>query len=271
MKKIAFPLFALILVFAACKEKDLSIPALTVGKHRVMVEEVTGVNCPNCPKGARELAAVRKAVGEDNIVVVSMHAAGSPLSDPITGSQYNFQFAEGDALRNYIGELYAAPSAAIDRILPAGEDTPFLVDSWTAKINSQLAKDYNLGLFIGNEYNKDTRQLDITVSIAPGADQPGDHHLTVLITQDSIVDAQLDGAEIIPQYMHRHVLRDVVSNVAGDEISQSLTANALIYKTYSLTLDPKWDAAHCSIVAYVHRNGGTDKEVLQAAEEHVKY
>jgi len=270
MKKIAFPLFALVLVFAACKEKDLSIPALTVGKHRVLVEEITGVNCPNCPKGARELAALQNAVGKENIIIVGMHAAGSPLSDPITGSKYNFQFDEGTALRTYIGELFAAPSAAIDRIWPAGEDTPLFVDGWTAKINKQLAKDYNLGLFIGNKYNTDTRQLDITVSIAPGADQPGDHHLTVLITQDSIMDAQYDGSELIPNYMHRHVLRDVVSSIAGDDISQPLTANALIYKTYSVTLDPKWDAAHCSVVAYVHRNGATDKEILQAAEEHVE-
>lgn len=268
MKKIALFSAAIGLIFSACKEKDLDIPELTVGKHRVMVEEVTGVNCVNCPDGARELAAIQQQVGAENLIIVSIHAGGN-LSEPIQGSQYDFQFDEGYDYVNKIGTLFAVPSAAIDRVYNPIDETPFLIDGWAAKITSQLAIDYKLGLFVTNHYDEATRKLDINVNIAPEIEQSGPHRLTVLISQDSIVDAQYDGPVIVPNYMHRHVLRDVVTAVLGDEITEPLTANALITKTYSLTLDPKWDAKHCAVVAFVHRNGADNKEILQATEAHV--
>lgn len=47
MKKL-LPLLAL--AFLGCEEKEITIPELSVGNHRVLVEEITGVKCSNCPE-----------------------------------------------------------------------------------------------------------------------------------------------------------------------------------------------------------------------------
>jgi len=92
----------------------------------------------------------------------------------------------------------------------------------------------------------------------------------VYITQDSIVDAQNIEGFIEPNYLHRHILRDVVSSTSGDLIGEPLTAGALIQKKYQVTLPADYDTKHCSVVAFVHRGSGFDnKEVLQAVEKHV--
>jgi len=92
---------------------------------------------------------------------------------------------------------------------------------------------------------------------------------TVVITQDSIVYLQNDNGKLIKEYMHRHVLRDVISQPTGNDITEALTGGALISKTFSYKLPIEWDAKHCSVVAFVHQPGPDDKIVLQAAEEHV--
>ena len=95
MKKHILPFFTLLALVAilmpACKEKMILIPDVTVGKKRVLAEELTGVRCPNCPDGTKELVRLDSAFGE-NLIVISNHSAGSfsiPLTTPL--SAYDFR------------------------------------------------------------------------------------------------------------------------------------------------------------------------------------
>ena len=66
------------------------------------------------------------------------------------------------------------------------------------------------------------------------------------------------------------MLRDVVTRPTGDPITQSLSAGAVVSKSFQVSLPEKWEAKHCSVVAYVHRGGDPVKDVLQAVEKHVE-
>ncbi len=264
--------FALLVLAIGCKEQPLQIPELTVGKRHVLVEELTGVRCQNCPDGTRELISLQNQLGAENVVVVSIHAAGN-YSDPYTSvpaNQYDFRFPDAQTLASHIGEAEGFPTAAINRRLVEGNTTLFVFrTAWASLIADDLAKDYGLGLFLNDEYNPATRQLDISLNIAPENNLPGENRLTVVITQDSIIDVQQDGAVRKATYIHRHVLRQVVSAPTGDLIGEPLLTNGLIRKTYSVVLSETFEAKHCSVVAYVHRGSATDKEVLQVTEAHV--
>jgi len=262
------------LLFLGCKEKELIIPELSVGKRRVLIEEMTGVKCTACPGGARVLTNLQSTYGKENLIVVSIHAAPS-FSDPYSGpdgSKYDFRTANGKLLVDNIGPFIGVPCASIARFLsPTFTLSRFVVpsSSWPGLVANEFKKDYGLGLFVKNEYNPTTRQLDILVNIAPESTIAGNNKLTVVITQDSIVDLQNDNGTLIKEYMHRHVLRDVISQPTGNDITEALTGGALISKTFSYKLPIEWDAKHCSVVAFVHQPGPDDKIVLQAAEEHV--
>jgi hypothetical protein len=266
-----FALFA----FAACEEKPIEIPDLKVGKRRVLVEEITGVGCSNCPKGAKTLTNLQSTFKADGreLIVVSIHAAGD-FSEPYTGNPanlYDFRSADAQALANFVGAVEGYPTAAINRLLLPNETSTFLTPHtrWEGIVRAEFGKDYGLGLFVGNTYEPTTRRLDISVDILPDQTILGDHRLTVLITQDSIADLQNDNNVYVTNYIHRHVLRDAVSKADGDAIGEPLTGGAVIRKTYSLNLPAEWDEKHCSVVAYLHRTGNPDKEVLQAAESYV--
>lgn len=258
---------------SSCKEDAIVIPDLKAGKRHVLVEELTGVQCSNCPGGARELVALQKQYGKENLIVVSMHAAQGVLSTPYSDSPaslYDFRTTEITDISKFIGTAEAVPTASVNRIIPQGALHPYLDSPWAGAIGQSFAKDYGIGMFLANTYDESTRKLEIKINIAAEKTLGGENRLTVLITQDSIVDVQLDGAIRVPNYIHRHVLRDVVTATNGDLIPEPLTAGAAtVTKTYSLTLSGDYDAKHCSVVAFVHHGTPTDREVFQAVEAEV--
>jgi hypothetical protein len=270
MKKICFWLaLPVVLLAVSCEEKMIVVPDLTVGARRVLVEELTGVKCQNCPDGARKLTALQNSFGKEKLVVVSIHAAGS-LSNPYSYSQYDLQTDEGYELVEYVGQAEAFPSAAISRYQVPGNTSIYLFPAeWESVIAQEFAKDFQLGVFLTHSYDPASRRLDIQVNMTPDRTLPGENRLTVLLTQDSIVDVQLDGADIKSDYIHRHVLRDVVSKPDGDVLGEPLNAGAVVVRNYSVVLDPSWEEKHISIVAFVHHGGDPDREVLQVTEAHL--
>ncbi len=265
--KLFLPLLAAA-ALQACKEVPVTIPELSVGDRKVLAEELTGVRCPNCPDGTATLVALSDQLG-DNLVIVSIHAAPG-YDAPYPENKYDFRTADGTALANFIGTASFYPTAAINRSVVPPETQPFLPRAiWSGIISEELAKPPVVGLFLNSEFDMVSRKLDIDVTIAPKTTLYGEHRLTVLITQDSIVDYQKKGLEKIPDYIHRHVLRDVLSQPTGDVLEESLTSTAAVTKTYSFTIPADWHEKHCSVVAFVHHGTTPDKEVLQVEEVHV--
>lgn len=272
MRKYTLPLLLLLLTgafFWSCEEKPIPIPRLSVGKRVVLVEEITGVKCQNCPDGAAILNNLSKQLG-DNLVVVSVHAA-SNYSVPYTGeSKEDFRTTKGTEMTNYVGTPEGFPAASINRRLIPPETEVFLGPNyWNGVIADELKKDPSIGVFLETNFNPVTRQLDVSVNLAPETTLSGEHRLTVLLTQDSIQDVQLWGVTKIYDYMHRHVLRDILTQSTGDVINEPLNSTSVVKRTYSTTLPAKWDEKHCSVVAFVHHGSNPDKEVLQATEAHV--
>jgi len=265
--KLLIPLFAAA-VLHSCKEVPVSIPELTVGDRKVLVEELTGVNCPNCPDGTAALVSLSNQLG-DNLIIVSIHAAPG-YDQPFPESKYDFRTPDGTEMASFIGKAAFYPSAAINRRLVPPETEPFLPRAiWAGIINEELAKPPVVGVFMNSEFNAANRKLDVEVTIAPEETLFGEHRLTILITQDSIVDVQKKGLVKIPDYVHRHALRDVLTQPTGDVIQEALSPNEAVTKKYSLTLPADWDERQCRVIAFVHHGTAPDKEVLQVEEVQV--
>ncbi len=274
MKQIlSFSAFLAALFLLGCEEKPIVIPDLKAGERRVLVEELTGVRCQNCPDGARELLALQTTFGKENLIIVSVHAAGA-FSVPYTSNPpnlYDFRFEKATELANFIGIAEGYPTASVNRQLLPGNMSLFSPRSaWPSLAAEEFNEDFQLDMFMNTTYDESSRQLDISLNLAPAATLPGENRITVMITQDSIVDVQLDGQDRIANYIHRHVLRHIVTKADGDIIAEPLRTGDLVKKTFSLTLQPTWDPKQCSVIAFVHHGGNPDKEVLQVVEKHLQ-
>lgn len=236
--------------------------------RNVLVEELTGVRCPNCPEGTATLVGLGQEHGK-KLIVVSIHAAIG-YDKPFPESKYDFRTPDGTEMANFIGSAIGFPSAAVNRrIIPPDNEAYTPRTKWAGIIEEELAEAPQIDLRLETAFNAASRQLTVTTELIPVADLDGEHRLTVLITQDSIVDYQQVDLVKVSDYVHRHVFRDALTQATGDVIAEPLAADVKITKTFNYTLPADWKEKHCSVVAFVHHGTTPDKEVLQAAEKHV--
>lgn len=286
MKKIAISIlsFALILagceeispsvdleneIGAACPQRNYQASAGPSPDKKVLIEEFTGVRCVNCPAGS---AAIQSLISANNgrLIAVSVH--NGIFSAPYPASTQDLTFMPlpiGNSFANYVGPVLSYPAAVIDRKLFAGSNDRVLGQAqWASKIAEQLALPAQAGLSITKSYNSSSRELSVTVDSRAYAAFDKQVFLTVFITEDSVVSAQLEPSiGVNNNYAHKHVLRKILTDYKGLPLCNLPSSN-----TFTATLPSLWRSEHCSIIALLHKGDvtGNNLEVLQAEEVHVE-
>ncbi len=268
-----FVLFTLLLGFTSCDEVGPDIDRPTVGPREtvdtsgtpvrhILIEEFTGAACVNCPQGAQVIQNLVNVYGT-RLIPVSIHTGF--FANPLATSMYDFRTPEGAELDALIGPVQAYPSASINRKLFPGENSRVTNSStWAGYVASELEIDPVLGIDIINVYDSNTRELEVTVSSTFIESVTADLSLSVMITENNIVDAQVDNTGLIPMYTHKHVLREMLTSANGAPMA-GVASGETIVQTFSFTLPADWVDSNCHVVAFVHQSP-PDLEILQAAE-----
>ncbi len=277
MKKHLLLLASAIFFLTACKEispvvtgsmgGEVIISPVEDQKRQVIIEEFTGVRCVQCPAGS---AAIQDLLGQHNerLVAVSIHAGG--FAPPYAASLYDFRTDEGTQLINYLGQPFGFPSAVVNRKLYSNQfDLQLDQGDWAGYIASELEIAPKVRINIEPEFNAGSRELKakVTLYVDEAISDP-DVHLSIMITESEIHDVQITPSGSVPDYPHRHALRGMLTNYDGDRITETLSAGAIIEKSFSFTMSAGWKEENCEIVAFVSL-AGTNKDVLQAHQVHV--
>lgn len=195
--------------------------------RNVIIEEFTGRNCQFCPDGHR-IANLIMANNPGRVWAVNIHAGGySPVTYP------NMNTTDGTAITSGFG-IGGFPAGHVNR--STAEDLGR--NQWESHTNTQLAQQAEVNVAGFVTLNHATRTAEITVEVYYTANSSqSTNYLTIMMLQDSILGSQ-SGNYYNPsqmlngQYVHQHVLRDVVTSTWGDEISPT-TAGTLITKNYT--------------------------------------
>lgn len=277
MRSILFFVVAL-LCFTACKEELVVIPVLeSVESPRViLLEELTGVSCPNCPVGTEKIKELKNTYG-DNLVVVAVH--GSFLSWPTDESKYDFRFPEAAELENYLRPWQGKPAASINRILHTEDELSISNPQiWGKYVKEELEAEHRMNVDLSVEYDESTRTATINTSLLPVSDFGLEEELklTVMILESEIEDAQENTTEIIEEYTHDHVLRAFATDWKGESIQKELKDNVEEKFQHTFVIPEAeegqelWRPEHMEVVAFIHSDVGGAKKVFQAAEAKIK-
>ncbi len=258
LKQLAFA--ALIFNQIACTEIAPVIPAL--GDSKVFVEEFTGVQCVNCPAGASDIADLKGIYG-DRLVVVSIHAGD--FAPPFSDSKFDFRTPEGNELEKLLGAPAGYPSAVINRKRFSGRDGLQLFrTSWAGSVASETTNPSVLNLGLVKKYDKTTREFALDVRILPNENRSGDFRISIFLTEDNIKDKQETPQGKKADYVHKFVLRKMLSKTTGDPLSifvQNQAQNA----RFTYKIPQNWVAENCRIVALVHE-GSPNRTAFQVSE-----
>lgn len=244
-------------------------PIATPEAKNVVIEEFTGVRCPNCPQGHQIIASI-KAAHPDNVVSMSLHPSNS-LGYPYTFSTENFITAEAQNLYEYLGLLGLEPCAAIDRHLFSGESNVLLDKSkWTGYVNQQLATTTPVNIVLNKSYDTATRELTVIAEVHYTQTITNDNKLTIALVESGMVSAQLNGSVIDTFYTHNDIQRAFITDTKGDAITSTTEAGRVVRRVYKKTLDALWKPENMKIIAYVHEYQNDIKVVYQGKELEVQ-
>lgn len=279
MRNLVHLLFAT-LSLAACDYVDDPIPPSSTSgggpgesvKRRALLEEFTGHRCNNCPAAHAVAANLADVYGEE-LIVVGVHATSvfaAPLSPPDPNGAYStdFRTPAGDTYTTTFNVTFL-PTGLVNRT-PFNNSVTISSGNWSSAIADIVEQDAVCDIWFSQlEHDQTNNTVTAEVKIAVLAPITGDHNLTVYLTEDHVIDWQLNSLATPPDvenYDHRHVLRTNLNGTWGDlAISGSAqTGDTLTFQFIDIPMDPDWNAANCALVGYLS-DVATD-EVLQAAE-----
>ena len=282
MKKTTLYSFILVAIFfSACKEEPIVIPILSGGnptggtaiEKKILVEEYTGAGCVNCPDGAAILNDLRTNTYKEQLILVSVHAGFFTEKKQLPKeAKFDLTTAKGNELQNFLGEPNGYPAAIINRKV-RDANTGSLVaeskDQWASIIQTEAKVKAQAKLVFKNGFDPATRNLQVNFQIEPSETLSGDYAYTIMITENNVTDAQKTPMGVKTDYVHRHVLRDILTAHQGNTIAEKLTKGAVIGKSLNYTLPTAWKSKDCEVIVILHKMGAS-KEVVQAEDEVVE-
>ncbi|NNK89672.1 MAG: Omp28-related outer membrane protein [Saprospiraceae bacterium] len=274
MKILSSILFICAFLLMSCEEQPIEIPEFTVTEtgKTVLIEELTGVSCPNCPKGVVTIESILALFGE-NVVTYGVH--GAQLTKPKDNSKYDFRNPDAEELEEFLSPFWGKPAASINRVFFASEDhaTTTSIELWPEFVRQELEKNQVLDIALDAEYDENNRTATINIGVSALSSIPGDLQLHVGVTESHLIDPQDDINTTIQDFEHNHVLKELVTQLLGDNIVSNISANQTVNRTYSYTVpeenNGEWTVENMEIIAFV-TSTESNGEVLQATSIHIK-
>jgi len=275
MKKlILIPLLTLAGFFYQCEEEGpfiileptiglvsdtsyISDVTVIAEQRAVLLEEFSGVRCPNCPDGNNKADELMMDY-PGRVIVVTAHS--DFLADPI-GDDIDLRSDDADDLSTLIGGITSKPSAAINRKQFSGESKIAVknISSWEQYVTDELA--------LATPVNIDPEILAVSgrtfsfkVKFSYSA-ASGGHSVGIFLTESDLSADQRDGVMTVEDYEHHHVLRKALTPVIGSPLSGMQEADQIIVHEYLFDLDEiegsaDWDMSNMELTVYIRQADG---------------
>ena len=239
----------------------------TTQQKVVLLEEFTGVYCYTCPLGHMVTDSLLEEY-PNQVAVLNIHSTFYGIYDnpDVMGNAYDFRTQKNDTIVSMLGGIISVPSGAVDRTIAAGENQIITQKrySWREYLQNRLSETPPLNIDIDNKYNSTTRNLQIVVTLTYTQNQSSMNYLSLMITEDNVVDKQFVDTVVVNDYEHPHILRDVLTEVRGEEITSTTEAGRVYVRVFNYTIPQEWNENNIEIVSFVH-SGDSNWNVLQAA------
>ncbi|MBN2727608.1 MAG: Omp28-related outer membrane protein [Bacteroidales bacterium] len=281
IKKLLYIIPILILAFSACDyidepytEGNGTVNPTDTVKRKILLEDFTGHQCPNCPAAA-VVAHQLEALYPGQIQIVTIHAG---FFSQMVSPNYliDFTCTEGVALDTYFGvSTIGNPNGLVNRKEYSGSRV-IGPNDWPSKVAEFLAMEPDADINLGCSYNDGSGAIDLTVDVDFFSDFSNDIMICAFLTEDSIIayqknnDPAVGTTPEIANYTHMHVLRGSMNGTWGDTLTTGgVSANDSYQKTINYSISTgTWDTEHMHIVVFIY--DATTLEVIQSEEIKLK-
>lgn len=289
------------LFFASCKEQLVNINTEVKGwdttyvssvptpqEKKILVEEMSGITCVNCPDGIVQLNGYNsEGPFKDKLIIVGIHTGAytTPITKGEHKSKYDFRTEEGAMIvSGILGQPEGKPAAGFDRLPIGSNPAPSnILDSkskWAtmlAKAGEKTATPVNIN--IESKYIADKNYYDVGVKVTFTETVTQPLNLNVYVIENGIVDVQQYPTYYDPEYVHNHVFRTCLTPYNGQIILSDMATKEpgrvfeqhFVFKIKSDDAKQQyWKPENMEIVAFVSKAGNAaDKGVLHTTIAHL--
>lgn len=254
------PLLLAGLLLGACEETiapgDRYKPAPTQPERTVLVEEYTGMECPNCVDGHDALGQIETLYNTPANLEAGIGVIAVGIHIPVFG----YPVEEGGLVTPEASQLAPgqtqAPAARINR---RGEVAGLAEGTWMATVAREIERPTSVTF---TPVRCDVADGKVTVSGSVNSSSSAEISATlhVWILEDGIVNYQSDHGSYIDEYVHNNVYRASVNGLAGEAV-KIVPRGTLAYET-SMPLNAAWNPEKLRAVVFLETPDG----VLNAAQ-----
>lgn len=236
--------------------------------QNVLIEDYTGNHCTFCPDAHRIAADLIENYGEENLIVVAMHAGFQSIFFPPKYG-YDFTTDDGDEYNaEYAPQEY--PTGVINKNYDETGEHKVSRAQWGAVVDTLFQQDSPIDITIDANY--EGRKINCNIDIDFFSDLPEASSLLIWITEDSIISGQDDAiaeGSYVADYVHNHVFRGSINGLWGEALPQaSYTEGSTETMSVSnFEMKDDWVAEQLAIVAFVFDT--ETKSIIQVSKFHL--
>ncbi len=271
-----------VLLYSACEEipphidfnepyktKDTTyiVSNIPAAQHKaVLIEDITGVRCVNCPQAAAKAKEIVTEKTEDSVVVMALYINQlANFTTPWDGFPL-LNTAIASTMVDFYGIPSGLPSGYVDRAVYAPQTVRFYAyTTWKNLVNQRLKMSTPVNIDIQKSVN--ARKVTVNLKLQYTAAVTGDHKYALYLIEDGIVSKQT-GATDPENYVHNHALRYAFGNPLGNALTASLVPGRTFDKELDYTIPSEYNIDNCRLVCVV--TDVATGEVVNVREVHVK-
>lgn len=218
----------------------------------VLIEELTGVRCPNCPDGHQEVETIL-ANNPGRVLAVAVHTPF--LGQPFPGEP-SLITQSGIDMESIFGGYDGKPASLIDRINYPGEQYRFLgLPQWVIRVNERMMETSPVNIDVSSTLSSNGNSGVISASMVyTGA--ASDHRFGILLTENQVPTTQIVGSIEVEDYEQEHVLRRYITPVSGQGLEASLEAGRVFEKEFAFDLEEGWNSDNMEVIIWVSDANG---------------
>jgi len=223
---------------------------------KVLISDFTGVRCPNCPKASLKIHEI-DSIYPNRTVALAIHMFDNPLAMPYS-TDADYRTTAGTQIYNNLGKSLGLPSGGINQKKHPSETNILVnIDKWLTYTQLELIETSPVNITLSSKaVSGQNKTYIIQVKAEYSKSVSGANYLSICLSESGMVSFQkLPTGEIDSFYKHKHVLRSMLTNPAGDLLFNSPEKNRVIIKEYKIVVSDKWKEDKIEVIAYIHKSG----------------
>ena len=231
----------------------------------ILIEDLTGVRCPNCPDAAIR-AKELKANNPDRVVVVGLYTEQpNNLTFPHSGDEDLRREQSTNLYTNIYGSP-PLPGGGVNRKVYSGQNQINQVHAlWGSSVNNEKPLKSVVNLEVEAQQKDDSTYV-VQSKFTFNEDLNTQSFVSVMLLENELHASQSTDTGDNHEYVHEHVLRTMFTPYNGSPLFDSPEKGRVIEKGWEFVIPKGINLDKASIVVLVNRNDADNKEILQCLE-----